>query len=173
MAHAIEMFLDSHADAQVQRIWDTLADANLPSLRTRTHQRHRPHVSLTVTESLAGADLTALRHVLADLHPELDLYVLGTFPGNEGVLFLGVVVTAELLTLHQQVHQSLRDQPVQHWRYFLPDRWVPHCTLAQDLDRAGLAIAIDLLHDYQPIQARVSAVGITDTVTGDVTPFTD
>lgn len=172
MAHAIEMFLDSQADARVRQLWDVLADANLPSLRTRTHRRHRPHVSLTVSESLADADLTALRGTLANRHPTLDLYVLGTFPGDEGVLFLGVVVTGELLTLHQKVHKSLRDQPVQHWPYFLPDHWIPHCTLAQDLDRAGLARAVDLLHGYRPIQARVSAFGITDTATGEVTPLT-
>ena len=113
-----------------------LADTNLPSLRTRTHRRHRPHVSLTVTESLGDADLTVLSGTLANRQPVLDLYVQGTFPGD-GALFFSVVVTAELLNLHRSVHESLREQPVQHWPHYLPDRWVPHCTLAQDQPGGG------------------------------------
>jgi 2'-5' RNA ligase len=172
MAHAIEMFFDDHADAAVRKIWDLLAAHGLPSLATRTHRRHRPHVSLTVTESMADADLAALRSVLTNRHPALHLHVLGMFPGDEGVLFLAPTVTADLLTFHTQVHAVLADQPIQHWPYYLPGNWVPHCTLAQGLDRDGRATAIRLLHDYQPIAATVTTIGITDTQTGDVTQLT-
>lgn len=56
VAHAIEMYFDDQADAAVRRLWLLLAGAGLPSLATRTHRRHRPHVSLAVAESLADAD---------------------------------------------------------------------------------------------------------------------
>jgi hypothetical protein len=67
-------------------------------------------VSLAVAESLTGADLAPLRAVLMGRQPTLRLYVLGTFPGSEGVLFLGVAVTAELLAFHADVHFALADQ---------------------------------------------------------------
>ncbi|MHB1431893.1 MAG: hypothetical protein ACYCVZ_07245 [Streptosporangiaceae bacterium] len=57
MAHALEMYFDDQADAAVRELWRLLADAGLPSLATRTHRRHRPHVSLAIAESLADADL--------------------------------------------------------------------------------------------------------------------
>jgi 2'-5' RNA ligase len=172
MAHAIEMFLDAEADTEVRRLWAKLADAGLPSMATRTHRRHRPHVTLTVAESLAHADLSEVRQVLRGGLVDLDLYTLAKFPTDEGVLFLGVVVTGSLLALHARVHEALRGQPVTHWPYYLPDRWVPHCGLAQDVDRESMAAAVSLLYDVKPINAKVVSVGVTDTATGDVTLLT-
>ncbi len=172
MAHAIEMFFDEHADAAVRAVWQRLAAAGLPSLATQTHCRHRPHVSLTVTESLDQADLAPVRMTLAGHRPALHLTVLGTFPGSEGVLFLGAVVTEDLLALHARVHQALTGQPVTHWPVYLPGRWVPHCTLAQQLGSDEIATAFRLLRGYQPVTARVTSAGITDTATGALTPLT-
>jgi 2'-5' RNA ligase len=169
MACALEMYFDAEADAAVRSLWQRLADAGLPSLATLTHRRHRPHVSLAVAESLAGADLAPLRAVLMGRRPTLSLYVLGTFPGSEGALFLGVAVTAELLAFHADVHAALATQPAEYWPYYLPGSWVPHCTLAQGLNRTQAARAFGLLHGYEPITATVSQVGITDTATGSIT----
>jgi hypothetical protein len=86
VAHAVEMYFDDQADRAVRKLWHLLADSGLPSLATRTHRRHRPHVSLAVARSLSGADLTQLRFVLTAHQPTLQLYVLGTFPGAGGAL---------------------------------------------------------------------------------------
>jgi hypothetical protein len=84
MAHAIEMFFDDKADAAVRKIWDILAANGLPSLATRTHRRHRPHVSLTIAESMDDADLTELRSVLTNRHPALHWE---RSPGTKGCSF--------------------------------------------------------------------------------------
>lgn len=172
MAHALEMYFDEDADAAVRQLWQRLADAGLPSLAVRTHRRHRPHVSLAVAESLAAADPAVLRPVLAARKPVLHLHVLGTFPGSEGVLFLGVTVTARLLAFHGDVHAALAGQPGEHWPDYLPGRWVPHCTLAEGLDEAQVAKAFALLLRYEPITATVSSAGIKDTRTGEITLLT-
>ena len=173
MAHALEMYFDDQADAAVRELWRVLVDADLPSLATRTHRRHRPHVSLAVAESLADADLAPLWSVLKAHQPTLHLYVLGTFPGSEGALFLGVQVTAELLAFHAEVHAALAGQPVEHWRYYQPGNWVPHCTLAEGLGQAEAAQAFGLLLGYTPVTATVSATGIKDTGTGSITVLTE
>ncbi|WP_425568669.1 2'-5' RNA ligase family protein [Nonomuraea antimicrobica] len=99
----------------------------------------------------------------ADRPPVVDLYVLGTFPRNEGTLFLTATVTADLLACHARVHTALADEAVEHWSHYLPGNWVPHCTLALGLDSVGRTTAIGLLHDYQPVTATITATGITDT----------
>jgi hypothetical protein len=169
MAHAIEMYVDDRADAAVRRLWQRLADAGLPSLATRTHRRHRPHVSLVVAESLDGADLAPLRSVLMSRRPTLSLYTLSTFPGSSGVLILGVQVTAELLAFHADVHAALAGQPIRHWAYYQPGSWIPHCALAEGLDGPEAGKAFGLLADYQPITAEVTSAGIKDTATGAIT----
>jgi len=171
MAHAIEMFFDDHADSAVRALWLQMAGAGLPSLATRSHRRHRPHVTLAVTQSLDRADLEPVRAALAGHGPVLALPALGIFPGG-GVLFLGAVVTGGLLALHARVHQALAGQPVTHSPYYLPGQWTPHCTLAQDLTGGQLAAAIQLLHRYQPITARITSAGVFDTSTGTIQPLT-
>lgn len=172
MAHALEMYFDDQADAAVRRLWRLLADAGLPSLATRTHCRHRPHVSLTVAKSLADTDLAPLRSVLMAHHPTLHLHVLGTFPGTEGALFLAVTATADLLAFHAAVHAALAGQSVEHWLHYMPGKWIPHCTLAEGLDGAQAGQAFELLYGYEPIAATVSAAGIKDTATGSITLLT-
>ena len=176
MALAIEMFFDEDADAAVRAIWRDLAAAGLPNLAVYGHGQHRPHVSLAVCGSLSPDAVVPLQSMLSQAITEaglvLPLTSLGTFPGGEGVLFLGVSVTAGLLDLHARAHAALAGQTAGRWPYYLPGYWVPHCTLAQGLDAESTAAAFRLLHGFGPIEATVTSAGITDTTTGAVTPLT-
>lgn len=176
MALAVEMFFDKAADAAVREIRRDLAAAGLPSLAVFGHGQHRPHVSLAVAESLTPAASDPLRSVLGraitGARLLLTLNSLGTFPGGEGVLFLGVAVAAELLDLHARVHAAIAGQAAGLWPHYLPGgHWVPHCTLAQGLDAEGTATAFRL-RVFQPIEATVTSAGITDTASGAVTLLT-
>lgn len=91
---------------------------------------------------------------------------------SEEALFLGVPVTADLLAFHADVRATLAGQAVEHWPYYLPGNWVPHCTLAEGLDKAQAGQAFGVLYGYEPITATVSAVGIKDTATGSITLLT-
>jgi hypothetical protein len=85
---------------------------------------------------------------------------------------LGVVVTADLLALHAEVHAALAGRAIGHWPYYQPGSWVPHCTLAESLNEAQAARAFALLYGYEPITATVTATGIKDTMTGAMTLVT-
>lgn len=148
---------------------------SLPACRAwppLTHRRHRPHVSLTVTESLDHGELAPVRDAVAGHLPSVLLNLLGTFPGSEGILFLAPVVTDDLLALHTRLQNALAGQRVTQWPYYLPGRWVPHCTLAQGLSRDEIAQAFRVLYGHQPVTAQLTSVGVTDTLTGAVTPLT-
>ena len=176
MALAVELFFDAGADAAVRAMWRDLAAAGLPSLAVYGHGQHRPHVSLAVFESLSPEGLDALRPVLAQAitgaRLVLTLNSLGTFPGDEGVLFLGVAVSTGLLALHARAHAALAGQQAGLWPHYLPGYWLPHCTLAQGLDAEGTATAFRLLHGFRPIEPTVTSAGLTDAATGAVTPLT-
>jgi hypothetical protein len=106
------MFFDEQADAAVRK---TLAPAGelsgLPSLETLGHLRHRPHVSLTVLETMrppAVADAEDLVDV--QRLPLLHFSALGTFAGDGGVLFLAAVVTTLRLAVHARLDELLQAQ---------------------------------------------------------------
>jgi 2'-5' RNA ligase len=174
MAHAIELLFDPTSEATVRNLWAQLEQVGLPSLATRTHRRHRPHVSLSVAERIQTGQLQGASERLAATHLDLTLHSAAIFP-RKGVLYLSVVPTSALLRLHEHVQAALRDSTIGLRDTYAVDAWIPHCTLAQGLTRAQIARAIDLLHDLpQPVlTAHVISVGLLDTATGDVLPLAD
>jgi 2'-5' RNA ligase len=170
MAHAVEVFFDSTTEAAIKAVWARLEAARVPSLATRTHRRHRPHISLSVAERIKTGQLQDAREHLAATHLDVTLSSPAVFP-RRGVLYLSVVPTLALLRLHEDVHAALRDSMVAPWDLYSVGAWMPHCTLAQELTRAQIAQGIDLLHDQPIITAHVSSAGILDTATGEVLPL--
>jgi 2'-5' RNA ligase len=170
MAHAVEVLFDSTTESAIEALWARLEAAGVPSLASRTHRRHRPHISLSVAERIKTGQLQDARERLAATHLDVTLYSPAVFP-RRGVLYLSVVPTLALLRLHEDVHAALRDSVVAPSDLYSVGAWVPHCTLAQGLTRAQIAQAIDLLHDQPIITAHVSSAGILDTTTGEVLPL--
>jgi 2'-5' RNA ligase len=170
MAHALELLFDPATEAAVKDLWTRLETAGVPSLASRTHRRHRPHVSLSVAQRIETQQLESVRERLAATHLDITLYSPAVFP-RPGVLYLSVVPTLALLRLHEEVHAALRDGMVRPRDGYSVGAWMPHCTLAQDLTRAQLVHGIDLLHDQPIIMAHVNSVGLLDTATGEVLPL--
>jgi 2'-5' RNA ligase len=171
VAQALEFFFDDPADAAVRGLWQRLEDAGVPSLATRSHRKHRPHVTFAIGGGIPPAARRDLREDLARLAlPNLWLYTLGTFPTTEHALFLGAVTDTELLAVHSAVHDVLAGRVRAPWAYYLPGAWVPHCALTQDVTPTQLATGFAVLHPVEPVRAQISSVGITDTRTGDTEP---
>lgn len=170
MAYAWEIFLDEEADAVVRGLWGRLERLGVPSLRTASHGRHHPHVTLALGEDLAADG--ELVEALGTLPGQgLNFPLLGVFPGDAAVLFLGVQVTAPLLDAHARVHAAIDRKggaEDQLGELYKPGSWVPHCTLAMHLDAESLGLAYQELHPYAELRARIATVGLVDIETGDV-----
>ncbi len=151
-------------------MWAGLEARGVRSMATTSHARHRPHVSLLIAERLPPA---TARRALAPLADATDLVLrlgsVSVFPGRAGVVYLGVTPTFRLLRLHREVHAHLAGAGVETWRHYLPDAWVPHCTLAQGLPDDQVTTAVRAVKRLRPIEASVASVGIVDTDTGTIT----
>lgn len=168
MAQALEFWFDDAADAAVRKLWRRLDEAGVPSLATRTHGRHRPHVTFALQGAIPPRTREALREDLRLLAiPNLWLSTLAAFSASEPVLMLAAVVDTELLAVHSAVHDVLAKKVKQPQAYYLPGSWVPHCTLAQGLEPAQVAAGFAALYPVEPIRARVDAIAIVDTHTGE------
>lgn len=169
MAHALQLFFDDTAEQTVRDLWQRLETIGVPSLATRTHRKHRPHVTLAMAGAIPASARKAVGAELQLLSiPDLWLYTLGTFPGEDPVLLLGAVVDTEVLAVHSAVHDVLAGKVTNPSAYYFPGAWVPHCTLAQGISSAELSTGFAQLHPLEPIKASISSVGVMDTRTGDV-----
>ncbi len=168
MAQALEFSFDEAADAAVRGLWRRLDKAGVPSLVTRTHGRHRPHVTFAVAGAIPPRTRDALRADLRLLSiPNLWLSTLAAFSASEPVLMLAAVVDTELLAVHSAVHDVLAGAVRQPSAYYLPGSWVPHCTLAQGIEPARVTAGFAALYPVEPIRARVTGIAVVDTHTGD------
>ncbi len=158
MADALDAFLDDAACATVRELQERCGPVD-----------DRLRVTLARAGSIPRRVRDRLRAELMLLTlPELWLATLGSTPGAQGALVLAAVVDPELLALHSAVHDVLAGAVRAPSAYHLPGWWVPHCVLARGVDDAALAAAFAALHPVAPVRARITAIGVTDTRTGDV-----
>ena len=172
MAQALEFLFDDDADRAVRALWSRLEAAGIPSLATRTHGRHRPHVTFALATSIPTATRDALRADLARLAiPRLWLSTLAAFSSADQVLMLAAVVDTELLAVHSAVHDVLAGRVKAPSAYYLPGSWVPHCTLAQGLAPAEVSAGFTTLYPVDPIRAAITEISVVDTHTGATEPI--
>jgi 2'-5' RNA ligase len=169
MAQALEFLFDPDSDSAVRSLWARLEQVGVPSLATRTHRKHRPHVTFALAGTIPPATRDALRADLGQLSiPRLWLSTLAAFSTVENVLMLAAVVDTELLAVHSAVHDILAGRVKQPSAYYLPGSWVPHCTLAQGIEPAKTAAGFTAVHPVEPIHATVAEIAVVDTHTGAV-----
>ena len=164
MGYAIELFYDDASERAVRDIWDGLGAAlGKPSL---SELGARPHVSLAVYGD--GLDTNGFPERLLEFARSIDpfdfmLSSLGTFPGQEGVVFLAPVVTRRLLAVHARFHEVFSKHENAGMSYYLPGNWVPHCTVAIDLSAAEVTAALAHCRKaFQPISGRFQEIGLVE-----------
>ena len=139
MVHSIELVFDRDTEAAIRRIWDDLAGAGIPSQAPAS----RPHVTLAVAESIS-AEVDGLLSPVSERIP-LDCAVgAPVLFGRTSAVFARLIVpTAELLSLHAEVHRLcgpyLLPAPMPN---SLPGQWTAHVTLARRVGGAQLGRAL-------------------------------
>ena len=97
----------------------------------------------------------------------LPLEPLGFFLTDEAPVFLGVVPSSRLLTLHHTVHRILEPLVDHIWPYYRPDALLPHCTLATGV--TDKAKALDIVARFRtPIPALACGAHLVEIPGGHV-----
>lgn len=163
MAYAVEMYFDTESDRQIRHLWKELHDKNVSSYMFTSGSR--PHISLSVLNSLDIPDFARkLKEFAEKLKPfEIRFGSIGVFPEPAGVLYLAPIVTEELLKVHNDFNCVFADYKNEMWYHYLPGIWMPHCTLATDIHKKDLPLALKYLLDSSlPAKARVEEIGIVE-----------
>ena len=164
MGFAVELYFNSDSELEVQRIWSGLAEAG--GLSAMSASGARPHISLAVySDDFDGRgfsqELLAWSRSLVPF--EFQLGSVGTFPTNEGVVFLASVVTSELLALHERFHTAFARYGDWSSPHYLPGNWVPHCTIATDLTDAEIGQVVQHCWEhFRPIQGQFQEIGLIE-----------
>jgi hypothetical protein len=163
MPYAIELYFDPATEKTIRDFWDVLAAAGIPS--PLIPAGHRPHLTLAIYEGFdlerAGDDFLRFAGTVPPLR--LTLPSIGIFPTQEGVLYIGVTPLVSLLDLHRRCHELLSPYTTGPREYYLPGRWVPHCTLTNNLSIEDIARGVPLCCQLGlPLIATVEEIGICE-----------
>jgi 2'-5' RNA ligase len=163
MPFAVHLFFDANTEAIIRSAWRDLADTGIAPYM---HQSaNRPHFSLAIYQHL---DLKECEQLLesfaATKHPlPVAFQYLGVFSTTPAVVFLGSTVTLPLLAFHAQLHETLRSICADPNPYYLPGHWVPHCTLALELEPRLISQALDVGRQLSlPLQGQITEIGVIE-----------
>lgn len=163
MPFAVVLRFDSQTEERIFDVWNAIHEAGISS--SVLEASYRPHISLGVCNRLeASAFESELSTFTASIAPFLlSLSSVGIFPGTEGVVFLGVTVTEQLLNIHSAFHKLFKNHAQEPWAYYAVGNWVPHCTIASGLSEHQIAQVVAVCRQISlPISAEVTAVGLVD-----------
>ena len=161
MGAAVELYFDDASEQQLRQLQAQLTSHGIPPILEQLG--FRPHLSLAGFASTPPEQIIPLVQAFAaSTEPfTITLSHLGVFPTTEGVVFLAPTLTRHLARLHQHFHQQLAHAALAADRYYQPDQWVPHCTIATVAEPHQVATAIRmLLQEFRPMQVWCTAVGV-------------
>lgn len=140
MAWAFELYLDVRAAESVAAV----SDPRLWGDPARGSTGH-PHVSLGVAEGLAELQVVDLLHQWAN---DVDAIPVtfdhwGLFLSESAVLFLSPRDRGALYERQQRFFNAFGLLLDGYWDYYRPERWVPHCTVADSVPVNGLGLVTE------------------------------
>jgi 2'-5' RNA ligase len=155
MVHSVELLFDPDTEAELRRIWDDLADADLPS----RIPAGRPHVTVALAERIAPDVDKLLQPIAQQLPLHCDVGAPLLFGQSNAVLARLIVPTAELLALHAHIHRTcgphLLPGPLPH---SLPGQWTAHVTLARRIEGAQLGQMLAIAGQPAEIRGRLAGL---------------
>jgi 2'-5' RNA ligase len=161
MGVAVEVYFDPASEQQVRQLQARLTSQGIPPILEQLG--FRPHVSLAGFATTPPESIIPLVRAFAQSTQPFSITFshVGVFPTAEGVVFLAPTLTHHLARLHHGFHQELAQAALVADRYYQPDRWVPHCTIATDLAPRQMATATQLLvQEFRPLQAQCTTIGV-------------
>ena len=170
VALAVCLLFNRRTDRILRALWDRLEDLGVPTLKSHTHGRHVPHLSLAVLREWDGDKVRKAVEALPGGGP-ISLYfdALGTF--RRGRAWLVPAVGADVLGWQERMVSALTATGADLHRHYEPGRWVPHCTLAPRVPLAALPILAATVYDVLPLEAIADHAALIDSSTGHFWPL--
>lgn len=134
---------DETTEQIIKDIWKELKERSISFYAYEVEDRI-PHITLAGYNDLNPSYFTKQMDVFYEGKQAIDITfnTIGSFL-NSGALFLSPTVTTELIEFHSNHHkifEQFNDDPNS---LYLPNRWIPHCTIANRLSPEKLSKAFD------------------------------
>ncbi|MFN2305073.1 MAG: 2'-5' RNA ligase family protein [Anaerolineales bacterium] len=152
---AIISELDQKSSRYVSNVWEELCQVcNLKAI----YEVPTPHFSWLVAEEMDLGLISPILTQIAENSRTFTLHALGLgiFTGTHPILYLPLVKTGEMISLHQVIWDQIHPACNHLQYYYSPGQWVPHITLAlKDLTKENMTCAVNAIA-FEPIELSVN-----------------
>lgn len=163
MSFSIELHFDEKSNLIIRNMWKKLREKGISGYMDQ--YGGFPHIALAVFDDIDILEVEKLIEKIAENESMFNIKMssLGIFPSNESVLFLSPAISATLINLHAKLHAILKDIEGCKWEYYLPDFWVPHCTLGMNIPKSKIHDGLDvIIEDYEPLDVRIEGIHLVE-----------
>ncbi|MET0959895.1 MAG: 2'-5' RNA ligase family protein [Psychrobacillus psychrotolerans] len=124
---------DEKTEQTIKHIWKELKEKSISSYAYEVENR-RPHITLASYNDINKTEFINKMDEFYKDKPTIDIMFnsIGSFL-NSGALFFSPIVTRELLEFHSNHHKYFKQFNNDPTSLYLPNNWIPHCTLANRL----------------------------------------
>lgn len=139
--YAVIAIFDHKTEQTIKNIWEELMDQSISFYAYEIEDR-RPHITLASYNQLNQNDFIRDMDWFYDkqISVPINFNSIGSFL-NSGTLYLSPTFTKGLFELHVNHHQHFKQYNDEPNSLYLPNNWIPHCTIANRLSSTKLAEA--------------------------------
>jgi 2'-5' RNA ligase len=161
MYYSIELLFDESSEAIVRKLWSGISDEKINDFMNLSNGD--PHISLVIleTDEINNVIRIAEDYFSSVKQFEVTFDSVGSFPGDEGVVYLSPVITEHLLKIHKGLLEKLSHYSQNIWGYYQVNKWSPHCTIALKTERDKMAKAFEFIrNNFVPFTATMTRIEI-------------
>lgn len=162
MPYAVVLFFNKSQSLPFEATIEELAVKNVAPFM---FEESIPHITLAIYDEINHPKSKEKIEEFASKFNNMSLVFshVGFIKSKMKTVFAAPVVTNSLLEYHRQFHDHFKNDGVNSWEHYLPENWIPHCTLAFDVaeEKVGQALSICTKLDF-PIEITTSSIGIME-----------
>ncbi len=163
--YALLAYFDEKTEQEIKQLWIKLNELTISDYGV-SMQNRRPHLTLADYEDINIETLSLMLNQYFDDQVQIPIKFngLGSFIGGN-MLYLAPTLTQPLFDLHSNYHKHFKDLNQNPNSYYLPDCWVPHCTIAGRLSNETMLQAFEYCQKNFPCtHATITEIGLTEVI---------
>jgi len=162
MPFAIVLFFDDNHIDPINKTIKELAETKAAPFM---YENSVPHITLAIYNDISGGKGRDRLQAFAGTFkaPSVTFAHIGVFISKMNGVFAAPIVTASLLEFHRDFHEFYGSVGKESWENYLPDRWVPHCTLGFDVPDENVDQALTISRKLKlPLKVDTVSIGVME-----------
>ena len=162
MKYAIEMYFDKNTEDKIMSLAQKVADHGFSTkfLEWKT----KPHVTLAIFNDVDEQRCIELLQEFTRGKTQIPTFLdsVGMFNDTK-TIFLNPTMTRKMYQLQEDLHVAMEEFDKKGWDWYLPDGWVPHCTIAlngEDEEDVFYRTSELVLREFEKMKGKYVALGL-------------